>query len=117
MAKIVVVEHECLLRAESRRVGPDIDDDVVDGAVGATHQLGLATAAASVHAANHALCGSRLRVLHERRRNARRAEIFVEQLGVERPGEQSAVIAGGTGHQHEYSVEFARFDAHGTMLA
>ena len=93
MPKVVVVEQKCLLLSERRRLSPNIDEHVVDGAVGAAHQFRLTAPGAGVHAADHSLGRTRLRILHEGSRHSRHAEVIVEDIGVESPGEQPALVA------------------------
>jgi len=114
--KVVVVEQECLLLAEGRRIPADIDQNVAHGAVGTADQLRLATPRASVHAADNSQYGPRLRVLHERGGRAGRADVLIEDLRVERSGEQSPVVTEGLRYQNDNVCKVGLLDAHGVML-
>ena len=116
MPKVVVVEQKCLLLAEGRRVPSNVDQHVVHGTVGAADQLRLAAPRASVHAADDSLRRTGLGVLHERSGDARRAEVVVENVRVEGPGEQSAVVAERLRDEDENVRKVGRFDAHTAML-
>ena len=116
MSKLVIVEQKCLLLTECRRSRPNIDQHVVDGAVGAAHQLRLAAPAAAVHAADHTLGRTRLGVLDERSGQPRHAEVIVEDICIERAGEQAAVIAEWLRYQDENISQIGLFDAHMDML-
>ena len=114
--KVVVVEQECLLLAEGRRIPADIDQDVAHGAVGTADQLRLATPRASVHAADNSLGRTGLGVLHERRGDSLLADVVVENVRVEGSGEQSAVVAERLRDEDENVCEVRFFDAHRIML-
>ena len=116
MPKVVVVEQKCLLLAEGRRVPSNVDQHIVHGAVGAAHQLRLAPPRASVHAADDSLRRTGLGVLHERCGVPGLAEIVVENLRVEGPGEQAAVVAERLRDEDENVCEVGSFDAHMVML-
>ena len=58
-----------------------------------------------------------LGVLHERSGDARRAEVVVENVRVEGPGEQSAVVAERLRDEDENVRKVGRFDAHREMLS
>ena len=114
--KVVVVEQECLLLAEGRRIPADIDQDVAHGAVGTADQLRLATPRASVHAADDSLRRTGLGVLNERCRDSWRDEVVVENVCIEGAGEQAAVVAERLRDKDENVCEVSFFDAHGAML-
>jgi len=114
--KVVVVEQECLLLAEGRRIPADIDQNVAHGAVGAADQLRLAAPRASVHAADNSLGRTGLGVLHERRGDSLLADVVVENVRVEGSGEQSAVVAERLRDEDENVCEVRFFDAHRIML-
>jgi hypothetical protein len=116
MPEVVVVEEKSLLRAERRRFLPNVDEHVMDGAVGAAHQLGLTAPRAAVHTADHPLRRTRLGVLHERSGQPRHAEMIVENGGVEGPGKQAAVITEWLWDKDENVCKLGLFDAHVDML-
>ena len=116
MPKGVVVEQKCLQLAEGRRILSDVDQHVVHGAVGAADQLRLPAPRAPVHAADSSLHRARLGVLNERRRGPWPAEVVVENVRVEGPSEQSAVVVERLRGEDE-NVRKVRFlDAHRVML-
>lgn len=117
MPKILIVKQKCLLAAEGGGVRANVDKDVVHGAVGATHELGFASSGAAVHAPHDALRRTGLGVLDERRRDAGSAEVVVEDVGVERPGEQSALIAERLRNENQHVGEVCTFDTHMEMLS
>lgn len=115
--KVVVVEKKCSLLAESRRIPSNVDEHVVNGAVGAADQLRLSASRASVQTADDSLYRARLRVLNERCRNPRSAEIIVENGRIERPGKQSAVVVERLRGENENVRKVGRFDTHMAMLS
>ncbi len=117
MPKVVIVEQKCLLRSERRRLSPNVDEHVVDGAVGAAHQFRFTTPGAGMHAADHSLRRTRLRILHEGSGHSRHAEVIVEDIGVESSGEQAALVAEGLWDQDENVRKVCRLDAHKEMLS
>lgn len=117
MSKIVVVKQECLSVAEGGGVRADVDQDVVHGAVGATYQLCLAPSGTAVHAADDTLRRTGLGVLDERRRNPGSADVVVEDVGIERPGEQSAFVAERLRDENQHVGEVSSFDTHVEMLS
>ena len=60
--------------------------------------------------------GTGLRVLNERCRGSRLAEVIVENVRVEGAGEQPAVVAERLRDEDENVFEVRFFDAHGAML-
>jgi len=116
MSKVVVIEQKRLLFAERSRVLSNVDQHVVDGAVRAANQLGLAAPRASVHAADNSLGRTGLGVLHERRGDSLLADVVVENVRVEGSGEQSAVVAERLRDEDENVCEVRFFDAHRIML-
>ncbi len=116
MPKVDVVKQKCLLLAERRRVLPDVDKYVVHGSVGAADELGLPSPRASVHSADNSLAGTRLGVLHERRRDPRLAESVVENVCVEGPRKQPSVVPERLRDEHENIGEVRLFNPHGVML-
>lgn len=116
VAKVVVVEQKRLLLAESRRVPPNVDQDVVNSAVRTTNELGFAASAAPVQAADHALNGAGLRVLHERRGGTRRFQIRVEDFRVERPREQAALVPDWLRYESQDAGEVGRLNEHLVMV-
>jgi len=117
MAKVFVVKHECLFASERGRLCADVDQDVVHGTVGTTHQLRLAATPAPVHAADHALPGPGLGILDESRRSAGAFQVVVEDLRIESAGEQSAVVVEWLRGENENVHQGGRFDKHKTMLS
>ena len=117
VSKLAVVEEKSLLPAEGRRVPTDVNQDIVDGAVGATHQLRFATPSTAVHAADDSLLGTGLGVLDERSGATRRANMVVEDARVESPCEQSAFVAEWLGDKGENISESGLFNTHMEMLA
>lgn len=114
--ELLVVEPERLPAPERGRIRSDVDDDVVDRTVGTSDELRLAASAATVHTSNHTAPGTRLGVLDESRRCAGFPEVVVEDLGVERPGEQATFVTEWVRHHHNYVSQLSLFDAHETML-
>lgn len=117
MAKIFVVQQKYLSLTEGRRVSSDIDQHIVYSAVRAPHQLGLAPSGAPVHAANDALRRAGLGILNEGRRDPGFPEMVVEDLGVERPREQSAVVTKRFRDEDQHVGEVCSFDTHMEMLS
>ena len=70
-----------------------------------------------MHAADHSLRRTRLRILHEGSGDSRHAEVVVEDIGVESPGEQSALVAERLRDEDENVRKVCRFDAHKEMLS
>lgn len=116
VSKIVVVEQECLLFAEGRRIPADVYEDVVHGAMRATDELRLATAQPAVHASHDTQRGPRLRVLDEGGGGARRADVTVEGLRVECSGEQPSIVTERLRYQNEDAGEARLLDAHEAMV-
>ena len=116
MPKVVVVEQKCLLLAEGRRILPDVDQHIVHGTVGTADQLGLAAPGTSVHAADHPFRRTGLGILHERGGDTRRAKIVVENVRVEGPREQAAVVAKRLRNEDKNVREGGLFDVHREML-
>ena len=114
--KLAVVEEKRLLLAEGRRVPTDVDQNIVYGAVCATHQLRFASPATAVHAADDSHLGTGLGVLDERGRASRRAGEIIEDGRVERPREQSAFIAEWLRNEGENISEGSLFNTHMGML-
>lgn len=114
VTELVVVEHECPLRPESRRSRPDIDEHVVDGAVRAPHQLRLPPVArSSVHTPPYDTTdGTGLGILNERCGRTRSAEVFVEDRGIERAGEEPAVVPGRLRYKNQDIGQVRLLDAH-----
>ena len=117
MAKVFVVEHESLLLSECRRFSADVDQHVVHGTVGTTDQLGFTAAGAPVHATDHALPGPGLGILDECRGSARAFQVVVEDLRIERAGEQAAVVVERVRCENENVHQRRGFDTHKTMLS
>lgn len=115
--KAAVVQEECLLSSEGRRVLSDVDEYVVHGTVGAAHEFGLTPARPAVHAADDAPGRTRLRILHERCGATRSILIFVEDIRVERSGEQAAMITKGLRDKDDHVGEFGVLDAHIEMVS
>ena len=70
-----------------------------------------------MHAADYALGRTGLGVLHERSGGARCAEVVVENVRVEGPGEQSAVVVERLRGENENVRKVGRFDTHTAMLS
>ena len=117
MPKVVVVEQECLQLTKRRRIPSNVDQHVVNGAVGAADQLRLAAPRASVHSTDRSLHRTRLGVLNEGCRDSRPAEVVVEYGRVECPGEQSAVVVERLRGENENVRKVGRFDTHTAMLS
>ena len=111
-----VVEQKGLLAAEGRGVSSNVDQYVVNGTMSAPHQLRLTTSGPAVHPANHSSARARLRVLNEGSRLPWCAEVVIEDVCVERSGEQPAVIVMGGRHEDENVCKISRFDSHADML-
>lgn len=116
MSKVVVVEQKRLMLTESWGFPANIDEHIVNRTVGATHQLCLAATGAPVHAANATLRRTRLRVLDERRGCAGHADVVVEDLSIERSGEQPTIVTERLRHKNNDTFEPGLFDSHGAML-
>lgn len=117
MTKVVVVEQERLLPTECWRVAANVDKHVVHGTVGTPDQLRLATTRTAVHAANDSFGRTGLGVLDERRGEPGRAEVAVEDVRIERSGEQTAVVAERLWNQDENVRQVCPFYAHLKMLS
>ena len=116
MTKVVVIENKCPVLAESRRPAADIDNDVIDRAVRAPDQFGLAEPRTAMESPDHALCRSGLRILDQRRRGACRADEVVEQYGVKSSGEKTASVIRRLGYENRDTGEVGLFNSHGDML-
>jgi len=116
MPKIAVVEKKSLMLAEGRRVLSNVDQHIVDGTVGASHQLRFASARARVHAADGSPLGAGLGVLDERSGAPGRAEMVVENIGVESPCEQASLIAERLWDKDENIGEGSPLNTHLEML-
>lgn len=114
--KLAVVEEKSLMPAEGRRVSTDVDQHIVDCAVGAAHQLRFASPSTTVHAADDSLHGTGLGVLDERGGVSRRANVIVEDVRIERPSEQSTFVAEWLRHKGENISEGRLFNTHMGML-
>jgi len=114
--KVGVVELDRHLLAESRRIRPDVDDDIMDRAVGAADEFGLTAARPAMHATDCALHRTGLGILEERRAGARRAEVVVEDLGVERSGEEPALVEERLRDEHHEPGDIGLPDLHEAML-
>lgn len=117
MSKILVIKQECLLAAKGGGVRADVHQDVVHGAVGAAHELGFASSRTAVHAPDDSLRRTGLGVLNERRRNPGSTEVVVEDVGVERSGEQSTLVAERLRDEDQHTGEVCSFDTHMEMLS
>ena len=95
----------------------DVDQYVIHGTVSAADELRLAAPRAPVHAADDSGRRTRLGVLNEGCRDPRLAEVVVENVRVEGPGEQSAVVAERLRDEDENVCEICVFDAHQAMLS
>lgn len=116
VSEVFIVEPKCLLPAESRGSSSDVDENIVHGAVGTANKFCLAPSRTAVHASDHALRGTGLRVLNERRRRSCGADIRVEYVGVERAREQTAVVAERLGDKDQHVSKVRLLDVHGEML-
>lgn len=112
----IVIEQESLLPAERRGISPNVNQHIVDRAMRTAHQLGLAAARASVHTTDHSFGGARLRILHERGGQPRRAHVVVEDVRVERSGEQSSIVGERLWDENENVCKLGLFDTHQDML-
>src|SRR4029077_697197 len=90
LMEVLLVEAEGLPLAERRRAAAQGHDDVDDRAAAAAHELGHAVADLEVHAAEDAVAGSRVVVLHELLGDA---ELRVDLAAVALV-EEAAVITG-----------------------
>ena len=116
VAKVFVVEPNRYLVAEGRRVGPNVDDDVMHGAVGAPNQLGFTMSRAAVHAADGSLHRARLGILDERRAESGRTMVVVEHRRVERAGEEATVVEERRRDEHQEAGDTGLPDLHEAML-
>ena len=114
--KIVVVEQESLLFAESWRTSSNVDQHVMYCTVGTADQFGLAAPRASMHAADNATRRAGLRVLHEGCGGSRPAEVVVEDVRVEGTREQAPFVAEGLWNEDKDVHEVRLFDPHRVML-
>lgn len=110
--ELLVVEPERLLGPERRGIGPHIDQHIVDRAVGTSHELRLPGSGTSVHPPDNTTGRTRLGILNERCGRSRPAEVLVEDRGVERPGEQSAVVTGRLRYKNQDIGQVRLLDAH-----
>ena len=116
MVEGFVVEPEGLVATERRRLATDVDEHVVDGAMGTPDEFGLSGARPAVHPADHTLRGARLRILHEGRSRAGDAEMGIEDIRIESPREQAATVARRLRHQDENICQIGCLDSHKEML-
>lgn len=114
MPEVLVVQLERLHMAEGRRLGARVDDNVVDGTVRATYELGLASSRASVESAQDTRAGARLGVLNEARRTD---AVCGRNLSVERSGEEAPVVVVWGGHEDQYAWERCCVDVHPAIVA
>ena len=114
--KVGVVKPDRHLVPESRRARPDVDNDILNGAIGATDEFGFTATRTAVHAADRALHRTGLGILEERRTGSRRAEVVVEDLGIERSGEEAPFVEERLGHQNDEAGDVGLPDLHGAML-
>lgn len=114
--KIGIVEPDRHLVAEGRRVGPDVDDDIVYRSVRAADEFGFALSRPAVHPADGSLHRAGLRVLDERRAEPRSAEIVIEDVGIEGPGEEAAFVGERLGNEYDDAGDTGLPDPHGAML-
>lgn len=117
VTEVDVVEHDAELTTERRRGGPDINEDVVYGTVGAANEFRLARTRSAMHPADHTLPRPRLRILHERGGSAGTVEVFVEEICVKRSGEKAAVVPKRLRCHQEDVGQLCGFDAHVAMVA
>lgn len=116
MSEVVVIEEKGLLSSKRRRPGSNVDQHVVHGAVGASHQLRLAPPRSTVHSAHHSTHRPGLGVLHKGSGTACPAEGLVEQFGIEGTREQTPVISERLRAEKQDIREVGRLDAHRVML-
>lgn len=114
--KICIIEPDGQLIAEGRRVGPDVDDDIMYRSIRAADELGLALSRAAVHPANGALNGPGLRVLEERRAESGCVEEVIEDVGVEGSREEAAFVTERLGNEQDCAGDSGLSDPHGAML-
>jgi hypothetical protein len=115
--KVVIIEKEGLLPAESRRIPTNVDEHVVNGSMCTPNQLRLAAPGPAVHTADYTFRRTRLGVLHEGSGQSRPAEVFIEDVRVEGSGEEAAVIVERTRHENENVCKISTFDTHEEMLS
>jgi len=116
VVKVAVVEPHSQLVTEGRRFGAYVDDDVVDGPVGAPDKFGFAGSRAAMHPANRSPYRPGLRVLDERRAESWAPDTVVEDLGVECAGEEAALVPERLGNQNHDAGELCSPDPHEAML-
>lgn len=117
MTEVVVVEQKRLLPTERARTLPNVDKDVVHRTMRASHEFGFTSPGSPVHAPDDAAKRTGLRILNERCRGAGLTDVVVEDLRIERPGEQPAVIPERRGGKYQNIREFGRVDQHKAMLS
>lgn len=117
VAKVIIVQQERLLHTESWRLPADVDDDVMHRTMRATDQLGLARRGPAMHPSDDPLRGPRLRILHESGGCSGGAEVPLEELGVERSGEQSPFVAQRMRYEDGNSIQIGLLDSHHSMLS
>lgn len=114
--EIGVIEPDAQLMAEGRGVRPDVDDDIVYRSVRASDEFGFARSRPAVHSADGSLHRPGLRILHKRRAETGRAEVVIEDVGIEGSGEQAAVVGERLGNENDDAGNSGLSDPHGAML-
>lgn len=117
VVKVVVVQAERLLGAESRRIPAHVDEDIVHGTVCTADELRLASTRATVHAADDAEHRPRLRILPKGCGGARRADASIEDVRIEGSREETTVISERLRYQNEDTVQIGLLDTHLAMLS
>lgn len=118
MREVHIVEPECLLPTERRRLPANIDQDIVDRTMGAPDQLRLTWTRPSVHAANHTTPRPGLRILQEVcGQDSSRSHMFIELAGFERASEEASVVTMGHRPEHPDVRQFGGFNVHAAILA
>ncbi len=117
MTEFAVIEEKSLLPTEGWRTSSDVDEHVVHRAVGAPDQFGLTASRTAVHTPNHSLRRPGLRVLDERGGSPRDAEVSIEDVCIEGPGEQATIVPERLGHQYHDVGKISPFNIHMEMVS
>jgi hypothetical protein len=111
--EVFVVEAKRRRMTERRRVRPSVDYDIVDRAAGASHQLRLASPGPAVQPTHDPALGSGLGILDE---SVGIDTMRGSDVGVERPGEEAAVVAVRRGYEDEDAVDRCRTNLHRSIV-
>lgn len=112
VSKVLVVEHERRLCAESGRIRSNVHENIEHGAIRTSDELCLADSRAAMHSANRALARSGLRILDKTRRCASLADIGIEEICVKGPSEEATIIMERLWGEDQHVGQFGYVDLH-----